>query len=55
MTHIQRDVDHLNITIKEDNNIGKVSFYLPNLNRTYLPIFYKLPIDNRVIILLLNI
>ena len=39
MTHMQKHVDRLIITIKEDNNIAKVSFYLTHLNGTQLAVF----------------
>ena len=34
MTHTQKNVDNLYITINEDNNTGKAFFHLTNLNRT---------------------
>ena len=47
MTYIQKEVGHFNIKIKENNTIGKVSFYLTSPNKTYLAIFFQFPNDNR--------
>ena len=47
MTYIPKEVGHLNIKNKENNNICKVSFYLTSLNKTYLALFFQFPNDTR--------
>ena len=40
MSYIKVNVQNLNISIKEHNTIGKVSYYLTDQNRNFLCIYH---------------
>ena len=43
MSYFKVNVQNLNISIKEHNKIGKVSYYLIDQNRNFLCIYHHFP------------